>query len=218
MAIEKKMPLYLATKNTILKVYDGVWKDTFAEIFAAEYEPAFKTLGIWYEHRLIDDMVAQLIKSDGGFIMALKNYDGDVISGKLCYHCTRPITQLTMMMHADITAQGNGSLGLMTSELLTADGKTFEGEAAHGTITRHYYEHLKGNETSSNSIASIYAWTRGLIFMGKRDNNERLVQFAKDLEACCVESVDVDEIMTKDLALAIHGKKWVVPVPVPLIC
>lgn len=117
----------------------------------------------------------------------------------------------SLLVMTDITAQGNGSLGLMTSELLTADGKTFEGEAAHGTITRHYYEHLKGNETSSNSIASIYAWTRGLIFMGKRDNNDRLVQFARDLEACCVESVDVDEIMTKDLALAIHGKKYVCP-------
>lgn len=132
-------------------------------------------------------MVAQMIKSEGGFIMALKNYDGDVQS--------------------DIVAQGFGSLGLMSSELVTPDGKIIESEAAHGTVTRHYREHQKGRPTSTNSIASIYAWTRGLIFLGKRDGNEKLVRFATDLEACCIEAVDIDEVMTKDLALAIHGKK-----------
>ncbi|KAK4705016.1 isocitrate dehydrogenase, partial [Phenoliferia sp. Uapishka_3] len=186
MAIEKKLPLYMSTKNTILKGYDGQWKDIFQEIFEAEYTEAFNKLGIWYEHRLIDDMVAQMIKSSGGFIMALKNYDGDVQS--------------------DIVAQGFGSLGLMSSELVTPDGKVMESEAAHGTVTRHYREHQKGRETSTNSIASIYAWTRGLIFLGKRDGNDKLVKFAKDLEACCVEAVDNDGIMTKDLALSIHGK------------
>ncbi|SGY83191.1 BQ5605_C009g05623 [Microbotryum silenes-dioicae] len=186
MAIEKKLPLYMSTKNTILKGYDGQWKDIFQAIYESDYAPEFKKLGIWYEHRLIDDMVAQMIKSSGGFIMALKNYDGDVQS--------------------DIIAQGFGSLGLMSSELLTPDGKVIESEAAHGTVTRHYREHQKGNETSTNSIASIFAWTRGLIFMGKRDNNDALVKFGKDLEACCVEAVDVDGVMTKDLALSIHGK------------
>ncbi|SCV74704.1 BQ2448_7733 [Microbotryum intermedium] len=177
---------YMSTKNTILKGYDGQWKDIFQAIYESEYAGEFKKLGIWYEHRLIDDMVAQMIKSSGGFIMALKNYDGDVQS--------------------DIIAQGFGSLGLMSSELLTPDGKVIESEAAHGTVTRHYREHQKGNETSTNSIASIFAWTRGLIFMGKRDNNEALIKFGKDLEACCVEAVDVDGVMTKDLALSIHGK------------
>ncbi|GAA5937944.1 NADP-dependent isocitrate dehydrogenase [Sporobolomyces koalae] len=186
LAIEKKLPLYMSTKNTILKGYDGQWKDIFQEIYDTQYAKKFEELGIWYEHRLIDDMVAQMIKSSGGYIMALKNYDGDVQS--------------------DIVAQGFGSLGLMSSELVTPDGKVIESEAAHGTVTRHYREHQKGNETSTNSIASIFAWTRGLIFMGKRDNNERLVKFGKDLEACCVEAVDVDGVMTKDLALSIHGR------------
>ncbi|KAI5477552.1 hypothetical protein MNV49_006140 [Pseudohyphozyma bogoriensis] len=185
-AIEKKLPLYMSTKNTILKGYDGQWKDIFQEIFDAQYKKDFDALGIWYEHRLIDDMVAQMIKSEGGFVMALKNYDGDVQS--------------------DIVAQGFGSLGLMSSELLTPDGKIIESEAAHGTVTRHYREHQKGRETSTNSIASIYAWTRGLIFMGKRDNNPALIKFAQDLENCCVEAVDVYGVMTKDLALSIHGK------------
>ncbi|KPV73084.1 uncharacterized protein RHOBADRAFT_65471 [Rhodotorula graminis WP1] len=186
LAIEKKLPLYLSTKNTILKGYDGQWKDIFQAIYDAEYKAEFEKLGIWYEHRLIDDMVAQMIKSSGGYIMALKNYDGDVQS--------------------DIVAQGFGSLGLMSSELLTPDGSVIESEAAHGTVTRHYREHQKGRETSTNSIASIFAWTRGLIFMGKRDNNPRLTQFARDLEQACVDAVDKEGIMTKDLALSIHGK------------
>jgi len=186
LAIEKKLPLYLSTKNTILKGYDGQWKDIFQEIYDTQYKAKFEKLGIWYEHRLIDDMVAQMIKSSGGYIMALKNYDGDVQS--------------------DIVAQGFGSLGLMSSELVTPDGQVIESEAAHGTVTRHYREHQKGRETSTNSIASIFAWTRGLIFMGKRDNNPRLTQFARDLEQACVDSVDKDGVMTKDLALSIHGK------------
>ncbi|GAA5884003.1 hypothetical protein JCM6882_002098 [Rhodosporidiobolus microsporus] len=186
LAIEKKLPLYMSTKNTILKGYDGQWKDIFQEIYDKEYAAEFEKLGIWYEHRLIDDMVAQMIKSSGGYIMALKNYDGDVQS--------------------DIVAQGFGSLGLMSSELVTPDGKIIESEAAHGTVTRHYREHQKGRETSTNSIASIFAWTRGLIFMGKRDGNERLVQFGKDIEQICVDAVDVHGVMTKDLALSIHGK------------
>jgi len=186
MAIAKKIPMYMCTKNTILKGYDGQWKDNFQEIFDSTYKKEFDALGIWYEHRLIDDAVAFMIKSDGGYLLALKNYDGDVIS--------------------DITAQGFGSLGLMTSELMTPDGKICEAEAAHGTVTRHYREHQKGNETSTNSIASIFAWTRGLLFMAKRDNNEQLARFAQDLEDCCVESIDKDGIMTKDLALTLHGK------------
>jgi len=186
MALEKKLPLYMSTKNTILKGYDGQWKDIFQSIYDSEYKAAFDKAGLWYEHRLIDDMVAQMIKSSGGFIMALKNYDGDVQS--------------------DIVAQGFGSLGLMSSELMTPDGNIIESEAAHGTVTRHWREYQKGNETSTNSIASIYAWTRGFIFMGKRDGNERLIRFGKDLEACCVEAVEQDNVMTKDLALSIHGK------------
>ncbi|GAA99227.1 uncharacterized protein L969DRAFT_93689 [Mixia osmundae IAM 14324] len=186
MAISKKIPMYLSTKNTILKGYDGMWKDTFQRIYDETYASEFKKLDIWYEHRLIDDMVAQMIKSSGGFLMALKNYDGDVQS--------------------DIVAQGFGSLGLMTSELITPDGKIMESEAAHGTVTRHFREHQKGNETSTNSIASIYAWTRGLAFRAKLDDNEKLLKFAQDLEACCIEAVDKDAVMTKDLALAIHGK------------
>jgi len=186
MAISKKVPMYMSTKNTILKGYDGVWKDQFQEIFERDYKPEFDKLGIWYEHRLIDDMVAQLIKSKGGFLMALKNYDGDVIS--------------------DIVAQGFGSLGLMSSELMTPDGKIIEAEAAHGTVTRHWREYQKGRETSTNSIASIFAWTRGLIFRAKTDNNDALLKFAQALEDCCIEAVDVHGVMTKDLALSIYGK------------
>jgi len=186
MALAKKVPMYMSTKNTILKGYDGQWKDNFQEIYDTTYKKDFEANGLWYEHRLIDDMVAYLIKSDGGYLMALKNYDGDVIS--------------------DITAQGFGSLGLMTSELLDSTGSICEAEAAHGTVTRHYREWQKGNETSTNSVASIYAWTRGLIFRGQKDGNEKLVKFARDLEACCVEAIDRDSVMTKDLALLIHGK------------
>ncbi|KAI8457211.1 hypothetical protein BY996DRAFT_8432581 [Phakopsora pachyrhizi] len=186
MSILKKIPMYLSTKNTILKVYDGLWKDKFEEIYQQNYKKQFEELGIWYEHRLIDDMVAQMIKSSGGFLMALKNYDGDVQS--------------------DIVAQGFGSLGLMTSELVTPDGKILESEAAHGTVTRHYREYQKGRPTSTNSIASIYAWTRGLNFRGKLEKNNRLIKFANLLELVCVESIDKDEIMTKDLAILIYGK------------
>lgn len=186
MAIAKKMPLYMSTKNTILKKYDGRFKDIFQEIYEKTYQPEFEKLGIWYEHRLIDDMVAQAIKSAGGFVWACKNYDGDVQS--------------------DILAQGFGSLGMMTSELVSPDGKTIESEAAHGTVTRHYREHQKGNETSTNPVASIFAWTRGLAFRAKLDDTPELAKFAKSLEEACVETIDKDGIMTKDLALAMHGK------------
>ncbi|KAI9101148.1 isocitrate dehydrogenase [Phlyctochytrium arcticum] len=187
MAIQRKMPLYLSTKNTILKKYDGRFKDIFQEVYeSSNYEAQFKAAGIWYEHRLIDDMVAQALKSSGNFIWACKNYDGDVQS--------------------DILAQGFGSLGLMTSVLLTPDGKTMEAEAAHGTVTRHYREHQKGNETSTNSIASIFAWSRGLAHRAKLDGNEALNKYCQDLERACIDTVEVDQIMTKDLALAIHGK------------
>ncbi|OMJ21941.1 Isocitrate dehydrogenase [NADP], mitochondrial [Smittium culicis] len=185
MAINRKMPLYLSTKNTILKKYDGRFMIIFANIYK-QYESQFKELGIWYEHRLIDDMVAQALKSDGGFIWACKNYDGDVQS--------------------DILAQGFGSLGLMTSVLISPDGKTQEAEAAHGTVTRHYREHQKGNETSTNPIASIFAWTRGLFHRANLDGNTKLADFSKKLEQACIDSVQRDNIMTKDLALAIHGK------------
>lgn len=187
MAIDKKMPLYMSTKNTILKAYDGRFKDIFQDIFEKEYKSQFDELKIWYEHRLIDDMVAQAIKSDGGFVWACKNYDGDVMS--------------------DILAQGFGSLGMMTSELLTPDGQILESEAAHGTVTRHYREHQKGNATSTNSVASIYAWTRGLKFRGKLDGNEDLITFANELEKVCVDAIDGDGVMTKDLALARKGKE-----------
>lgn len=187
MAIEKKMPLYMSTKNTILKAYDGKFRDTFQSIFEENYKGEFEKLGIWYEHRLIDDMVAQMIKSDGGFVLALKNYDGDVLS--------------------DILAQGYGSLGMMTSELITPDGLVLESEAAHGTVTRHYREHQKGNETSTNSVASIFAWTRGLKFRGKLDKNEDLITFGDELEKACVDAIDNEGIMTKDLALGKKGKQ-----------
>jgi len=186
MAIAKKMPLFMSTKNTILKKYDGRFKDVFQEIYDSTYKSQFESLGIYYEHRLIDDMVAQVIKSSGGFVWATKNYDGDVQS--------------------DILAQGFGSLGMMTSELLTPDGKVIESEAAHGTVTRHYREYQKGKETSTNPVASIFAWTRGLLHRAKLDGNDPLRQFCLGLEAACVEIIDRDGIMTKDLALAIHGK------------
>ena len=185
----------MSTKNTILKKYDGRFKDIFAEIYESTYKTQFEAAGIYYEHRLIDDMVAQAIKSSGGFVWACKNYDGDVQS--------------------DILAQGFGSLGMMTSELLTPEGDIIESEAAHGTVTRHYREYQKGNETSTNPVASIFAWTRGLLHRAKLDNNPALKAFCEDLEAACVETIDKDGIMTKDLALAIHGKNmkrehWVV--------
>ncbi len=184
-ALTKKWPLYLSTKNTILKAYDGRFKDVFHEVYTNEFKEKFEAAGITYEHRLIDDMVAAAMKWNGGFVWACKNYDGDVQS--------------------DTVAQGFGSLGLMTSTLVTPDGKTMEAEAAHGTVTRHYREHQKGNETSTNPIASIFAWTRGLAHRGKLDNNNELIDFCKTLETVCVQTVENGQ-MTKDLALLIHGK------------
>lgn len=181
LALQRKEPLYSTTKNTILKKYDGKFKDIFENMYQQEYESKFEKLGIWYEHRLIDDMVAQMLKSKGGFIIAMKNYDGDVQS--------------------DIVAQGFGSLGLMTSVLVTPDGKTFESEAAHGTVTRHFRLHQQGKETSTNSIASIFAWTRGIIQRGKLDGTPDVVKFGELLEKATVDVVQVDGIMTKDLAL-----------------
>ena len=181
-ALARKYPLYLSTKNTILKAYDGRFKDLFAEVFDAEFAAKFKAAGITYEHRLIDDMVASALKWSGGYVWACKNYDGDVQS--------------------DTVAQGFGSLGLMTSVLMTPDGKTVEAEAAHGTVTRHYREHQKGKPTSTNSIASIFAWTRGLAHRAKLDGNERLAKFAHALEMVCVDTVEAG-FMTKDLALLI---------------
>ncbi|KAJ4419251.1 NADP-dependent isocitrate dehydrogenase [Gnomoniopsis sp. IMI 355080] len=183
LALDRGLPLYMSTKNTILKKYDGRFKDIFQELYDTTYKKDFESRKIWYEHRLIDDMVAQMIKSKGGYVMALKNYDGDVQS--------------------DIVAQGFGSLGLMTSVLVTPDGKTFESEAAHGTVTRHYREHQKGNPTSTNPIASIFAWTRGLAKRGQLDETPELVAFAESLEQACIDTVGVDGIMTKDLALAV---------------
>lgn len=183
-ALQKKWPLYLSTKNTILKKYDGRFKDIFQEIYEKEYKPQFEKLKIWYEHRLIDDQVAQALKSSGGFVWACKNYDGDVQS--------------------DIVAQGYGSLGLMTSVLMCPDGRTIESEAAHGTVTRHYRQHQKGLPTSTNPIASIFAWTRGLAHRAKLDNTPDLAKFADALEQACVECVESGK-MTKDLAICIHG-------------
>ena len=180
--ILRKFPVYLSTKNTILKAYDGRFKDIFEEIYLAEFKTQFDALGIWYEHRLIDDMVAMSLRMPGGYVWACKNYDGDVQS--------------------DTVAQGYGSLGLMTSVLMTPDGKTVESEAAHGTVTRHYREHQKGKQTSTNPIASIFAWTQGLSHRAKLDNNPELATFAKNLEAVCVETVESGK-MTKDLALLI---------------
>ncbi|MBQ81166.1 MAG: isocitrate dehydrogenase (NADP(+)) [Crocinitomicaceae bacterium] len=184
-ALSKGWPLYLSTKNTILKAYDGRFKDIFQEVFETEFAENFAAAGITYEHRLIDDMVAAALKWNGGFVWACKNYDGDVQS--------------------DTVAQGFGSLGLMTSTLVTPDGKTMEAEAAHGTVTRHYREHQKGNKTSTNPIASIFAWTRGLNFRGKLDGNQALRNFADTLEQVCIDVVEGGR-MTKDLALLIHGK------------
>ncbi|HEY5406283.1 MAG TPA: NADP-dependent isocitrate dehydrogenase [Ginsengibacter sp.] len=186
MALSKKWPLYLSTKNTILKKYDGRFKDIFEDIFEKEFKTQFDNAGITYEHRLIDDMVASALKWHGNFVWACKNYDGDVQS--------------------DTIAQGFGSLGLMTSVLITPDGKTMEAEAAHGTVTRHYREHQKGNSTSTNPIASIFAWTRGLAFRGKLDNNEALINFCNILEQVCIETVESGK-MTKDLAVCISGNK-----------
>lgn len=183
MAINKKWPLYLSTKNTILKQYDGRFKDIFAEVYL-EYKPKMDDLGIIYEHRLIDDMVAAALKWEGGFVWACKNYDGDVQS--------------------DTLAQGFGSLGLMTSVLISPDGKTIETEAAHGTVTRHFRQHQKGNETSTNPIASIFAWSGGLFYRGKLDGNQDLIDFAQTLEKVCIDTVESGK-MTKDLALLIHG-------------
>jgi len=184
-AISKKWPLYLSTKNTILKKYDGRFKDIFAEVYL-EYIAEMNEIGITYEHRLIDDMVASALKWNGNFVWACKNYDGDVQS--------------------DTVAQGFGSLGLMTSTLITPDGKTMEAEAAHGTVTRHYRQHQDGKPTSTNPIASIYAWTRGLAFRGKLDGNQALIDFCENLERVCVETVE-SGYMTKDLAVCIHGNK-----------
>ncbi|MGB7285557.1 MAG: NADP-dependent isocitrate dehydrogenase [Salaquimonas sp.] len=181
-ALMRKVPCYLSTKNTILKVYDGRFKDIFQEVFEKEFEDQYKELGIWYEHRLIDDMVAAALKWSGGYVWACKNYDGDVQS--------------------DIVAQGFGSLGLMTSVLMSPDGRTVEAEAAHGTVTRHYRQHQKGEQTSTNSIASIFAWTRGLAHRAKLDDNEALAKFADTLESVCIQCVE-DGFMTKDLALLI---------------
>lgn len=183
-AIDKKWPLYMSTKNTILKKYDGRFKDIFQEIFDTDYKEKFEELGITYEHRLIDDMVAAAMKWEGGYVWACKNYDGDVQS--------------------DTVAQGFGSLGLMTSTLITPDGKIMEAEAAHGTVTRHFRQHQKGRPTSTNPIASIFAWTRGLAFRGKLDNNQELIHFANSLEEVCIETVESGK-MTKDLALIVHG-------------
>jgi isocitrate dehydrogenase len=181
-ALDRGFPLYLSTKNTILKAYDGRFKDLFAEVFEAEFKAEFEAAGITYEHRLIDDMVAQVIKGDGGIVWACKNYDGDVES--------------------DIVAQGFGSLGLMTSVLMTPDGKTVEAEAAHGTVTRHYRQHQQGLATSTNPIASIFAWTRGLAHRGKLDGTPEVTGFADTLERVCVDTVQNGK-MTKDLALLV---------------
>jgi len=180
--LARHYPVYMSTKNTILKAYDGQFKDLFQEVFEAEFKADFDKAGLTYEHRLIDDMVACAMKWEGGYVWACKNYDGDVQS--------------------DTVAQGYGSLGLMTSVLMTPDGKTVEAEAAHGTVTRHYREHQKGNKTSTNPIASVYAWTGGLKHRGKLDNNPKLIEFAENLERVCVESVEGGE-MTKDLSILI---------------
>ena len=184
-ALEKKWPLYMSTKNTILKAYDGRFKDIFQEVYEKEFKAKFEAAGIVYEHRLIDDMVASAMKWNGGFVWACKNYDGDVQS--------------------DTVAQGFGSLGLMSSVLVTPDGKTVEAEAAHGTVTRHYRQHQQGKETSTNPIASIFAWTRGLEHRGKLDGNDALIHFCHKLEEVCIKTVEAGE-MTKDLAILVHGE------------
>ena len=182
-ALDKGWPLYFSTKNTIMKAYDGRFKDIFQEVFENEFKDKFKAAGITYEHRLIDDMVAAAMKWNGGFVWACKNYDGDVQS--------------------DTVAQGFGSLGLMTSTLVTPDGEIMEAEAAHGTVTRHYRQHQQGKETSTNPMASIFAWTRGLAHRGKLDSNQPLIDFCHTLEAVCIETIESGK-MTKDLALLIH--------------
>ena len=186
MALSKKWPLYLSTKNTILKKYDGRFKDIFEEIFQQEFKKKFNEANITYEHRLIDDMVASALKWNGNFVWACKNYDGDVQS--------------------DTVAQGFGSLGLMTSVLITPDGRIMEAEAAHGTVTRHYRDHQAGKPTSTNPIASIFAWTRGLAFRGKLDGNADLIRFCENLEQVCIETVESGK-MTKDLAICLLGNK-----------
>ena len=186
MALEKKWPLYLSTKNTILKAYDGRFKDIFQEVYEKEFKVELDKVGVTYEHRLIDDMVASCMKWNGGFVWACKNYDGDVQS--------------------DTIAQGFGSLGLMSSVLITPDGKTVEAEAAHGTVTRHYRAYQQGKETSTNPIASIFAWTRGLMHRAKLDNNAALLDFCEKLEQVCIETVESGK-MTKDLAVLIYGEK-----------
>ena len=185
-ALDKKYPLYLSTKNTILKTYDGRFKDIFREVYEKEFKAEFDKTGITYEHRLIDDMVASALKWEGGFVWACKNYDGDVQS--------------------DTVAQGFGSLGLMSSVLVTPDGQTVEAEAAHGTVTRHYRQYQQGKETSTNPIASIFAWSRGLMHRGKLDNNQPLIDFAHTLEKVCIDTVESGK-MTKDLAILIYGDK-----------
>jgi isocitrate dehydrogenase len=182
--LQRGWPVYLSTKNTILKAYDGRFKDLFAEVFEADFKEKFEAAGISYEHRLIDDMVAAALKWSGGFVWACKNYDGDVQS--------------------DTVAQGFGSLGLMTSVLMTPDGATVEAEAAHGTVTRHYRQHQQGKETSTNPIASIFAWTQGLSHRGRMDETPEVVQFAETLEKVCVDTVE-SGFMTKDLALLVGG-------------
>ncbi|MFL6689476.1 MAG: NADP-dependent isocitrate dehydrogenase [Alphaproteobacteria bacterium] len=187
-ALQRRYPLYLSTKNTILKAYDGRFKDLFADVFASEFEARFKEHGLTYEHRLIDDMVASALKWSGGYVWACKNYDGDVQS--------------------DTVAQGFGSLGLMTSVLMTPDGKTVEAEAAHGTVTRHYRQHQRGESTSTNSIASIFAWTRGLSHRAKLDRNQALANFAQTLERVCIDTVE-SGFMTKDLAILVGpDQQW----------
>ena len=185
-ALQKKYPLYLSTKNTILKIYDGRFKDIFESVYQADYASAFKSAGITYEHRLIDDLVAQVLKSEGGLVWACKNYDGDVQS--------------------DTIAQGFGSLGLMTSVLMCPNGRTIETEAAHGTVTRHYRQHQKGEKTSTNPIASLFAWTHGLKHRGKLDQNSSLINWAETLEKTCIKTIELGN-MTKDLALCIHENK-----------
>ena len=185
-AISKRWPLYLSTKNTILKKYDGRFKDLFQHVYETEFIEKFRVAGITYEHRLIDDMVAAAMKWEGGFVWACKNYDGDVQS--------------------DTVAQGFGSLGLMTSTLITPDGKVMEAEAAHGTVTRHYRMHQQGKPTSTNPIASIFAWTNGLAFRGKLDQNQKLINFAHRVEQVCIETVEQGK-MTKDLALIVYGNE-----------
>lgn len=186
MALNKNYPLYMSTKNTILKAYDGRFKDIFEDVYENEFKEKFEKSGLTYEHRLIDDMVAASLKWSGGFVWACKNYDGDVQS--------------------DTVAQGFGSLGMMSSVLITPDGQTVEAEAAHGTVTRHYRQHLQGEETGTNPIASIFAWTRGLAHRGRLDKNQPLVDFCEKLEKVCINTVEEGK-MTKDLALLVHGSK-----------